>query len=221
MLTDNPPDNKMNINSFKKGVIMRSDFKIMKASQTKLNVRSEMAAAFSEGFTQWLGYFSKDEKVIAEAFAHMFVLEEFYVAVKDDRVAAFGACTDGKTKSVRLQKSALRRHLGYIKGTIAKIALKKEFEKIDQTFPENTGSIEFVGTSKHFRRQGAASLLLEYILEHEPYEEFVISEVADTNSSAMNLYTKIGFIEYDRKAMPAKLAKKSGINSLLSLKYRK
>lgn len=200
---------------------MNNGFEILNAAQSDLNVRKEMADAFAEGFSQWLGYFSKDEKVISEAFAHMFVLEEFYVAVKDDKVAAFAACTDGRTKSVKLKKDELRRRLGYIKGTIASIALKKEFESLDEKFPDNTGSIEFVGTSKNFRREGAATDLLQYIVAHEPYDEFIISEVADTNTAAMELYTKAGFVEYDRKPMPAKLSKKSGINNMLSLIYRK
>ena len=200
---------------------MNNGFEILDAVHSDLNVRSEMADAFAEGFSQWLSYFSKDERTIAAAFAHMFVLEEFYIAVKDDKVAAFAACTDGRTKSVKLQKDELRRHLGYIKGTIASIVLKKEFESLDENFPRDTGSVEFVGTSKNFRRQGAAMDLLQYIVAYEPFDEFMINEVADTNTAAMNLYTKAGFVEYDRKPMPAKLSKKSGINNMLSLIYRK
>lgn len=200
---------------------MKETFKIVKADETGLNVRDDIEVAFANGFIQWLKFFSKDEKIIADAFAHMFVLEEFYVAIKDDKVAAFAACTDGKTKSVKLKKSELRRHLGFFKGSIAAMALRKEFEMVDDEFPNNTGSVEFIGTSKDFRRQGAATELLKYILEHEPYEEFVISEVADTNESAMKLYTKIGFTEYKRKKMSAPATKKTGINNLLSLKYTK
>ncbi|WP_307724181.1 hypothetical protein [Brevibacillus brevis] len=47
-----------------------------------------MSQIFEEGFTQWLGFFFNDKQTIARAFAHMFVLNQFYVAVTDDRKVA-------------------------------------------------------------------------------------------------------------------------------------
>ncbi len=88
---------------------------ITKADKTDLDVRKQMSEIFAEGFTQWLGYFSKDELIIAKAFAHMFVLDQFYVAIINDKVAGIAACTDGKTSSVRLNKKELREHLGSLR----------------------------------------------------------------------------------------------------------
>ncbi|MET3696649.1 acetyltransferase (GNAT) family protein [Bacillus oleivorans] len=85
----------------------------------------------------------------------------------------------------------------------------------------NTGSIEFVGTASEFRGQGVASQIIEHIIETTPYNDYVIEEVADTNTSAMNLYNKLGFEEYKRKPLPEIRAKKIGINNFLSLKYVK
>ena len=93
-----------------------------------LDVRSGMARIFAEGFSQWLGFFSSNQEVIARAFAHMFVLDQFYVAVSEGKIAAMAACTDCKTLSVRLDGKELRRCLGWYKGTMAAIILKKEFE---------------------------------------------------------------------------------------------
>jgi|SRR5690625_143130 len=194
-------------------------FTIVKANKTDLDVRKQMGEIFAEGFTQWLGYFSKDKNIIAKAFAHMFILDQFYVAIKNSEIAGVAACTDGKSFSVRLDKKELRKHLGFIKGTIAGIFLKKEFEAPYKNSPPNTGSIEFVGTAPKFRGQGVASQIIEHIIEHTPYNDFVIDEVADTNIPAIRLYEKLGFEEYRRKPMPEKIAKKNGINHLLSLKY--
>lgn len=196
-------------------------FKIIKADQTELDVRAQMGNIFADGFTQWLGYFSKDKNVIAKAFDHMFILDQFYVAVRDEEVAAVAACTDWKSQSVKLNKKELRKHLGFFKGSIAGIALKKEFEAPYENLPLHTGSIEFVGTASKFRGQGAASQLIRHIIENTPYEDYVIDEVADTNRPAMRLYEKMGFEEYRRKPMPPKAAKKSGINNIVSLKYEK
>ncbi|MEX3715852.1 GNAT family N-acetyltransferase [Cytobacillus horneckiae] len=195
-------------------------FIIVKADKIDLDVRLQISEIFAEGFTQWLGYFSKDKSTIAKAFAHMFVLNQFYVAIANDKVAGMTACTDGKTFSIKLNKKELRKHLGFLKGSIAGIFLKKEFEAPYEKFPPNTGSIEFVGTAHEFKGQGVASQIIQYIFENTPYKNYVIEEVADTNIPAMNLYKKLGFKEYKRKPLPEKLAKKNGINNLLSLRYK-
>ena len=198
-----------------------SKFIIMKADKTHLDVRKQMGEIFAEGFTQWLTFFSKDQNIIAKAFAHMFVLEHFYVAVIDGEIAGVCACTDGQSLSVKLNKKELRKHLGFYKGSLASIFLKKEFEAPYENFPENTGSIEFVGTARKFRGQGAASALIQYIIETTPYDNYLIEEVADNNIPAMKLYGKLGFKEYKRKVMPVSVAKKNGINNIISLKYVK
>lgn len=194
-------------------------FKIVKADKIDLDVRAQMSKIFAEGFAQWLGYFSKDKHIIAKAFAHMFVLDQFYVAIANGEVAGVTACTDGTKKSVRLNNKELRKHLGFFKGSMAGIFLKREFEAPYENFPPNTGSIEFVGTAPKFRGQGVASQIIKHIIENTPYNDYVIDEVADTNIPAMRLYEKLGFEEYRRKALPEKMAKKNGINNLLSLKY--
>lgn len=196
-------------------------FLIVKADQTDLDARTQMSEIFAEGFTQWLGFFSKDKKVIAKAFAHMFILDQFFVAIANGKIAGVTACTDGTKKSVSLNDKELRKHLGFFKGSMAAIFLKKEFEAPYENFPPNTGSIEFVGTAPQFRGQGVASQIIKYIIENTSYNDYVIDEVADTNIPAMRLYEKLGFEEYRRKSIPEKMAKKNGINNLLSLKYVK
>lgn len=200
---------------------MVHEIKIVKADKIDIDVRTQISEIFAEGFSQWLGYFSKDKNKIANAFAHMFVLDQFYVAIANAKVAGMVACTDGSTFSVRLNKKELRKHLGFFKGSMAAIFLKKEFEAPYENFPPHTGSIEYVGTASEFRGQGVASQIIQHIIENTPYKDYVIEEVADTNIPAMKLYKKLGFEEYKRKPMPQKIANKNGINNLISLKYMK
>lgn len=197
--------------------------KIIKADRIDkdIDVRNQMAEIFAEGFAQWLVYFSKDKNILAKAFAHMFVLDQFYVAMVDNKVAGMTACTDGNSLSVRLNKNELRKHLGFIKGIMAGIFLKKEFESPYKDFPPKTGSIEFVGTASEFRGKGVASQMIQHIIQNTPYHDYLIEEVADTNIPAMRLYEKLGFKEYKRKSIPEKIAKENGINNLLSLRYVK
>lgn len=196
-------------------------FVIIRADKTGIEVRNQMAQIFADGFSQWLGYFSKDKEVIANAFAHMFVLDQFYIAIVDNKVTGMVACTDCKELSVKLNKRELRKYLGFVKGSIAGIILKKEFESPFKNPPEDTGSIEYVGTASEFRGRGVASHIMQYIFDNTPYSEYIIEEVADTNIPAINLYKKIGFEEYKRIPVPEKNAKNIGINYLISLKLIK
>ncbi|MCR8843611.1 GNAT family N-acetyltransferase [Paenibacillus sp. SC116] len=200
-------------------------FTVIRAEQLEFDPREQMSRIFAEGFSQWLGYFSNDKQAIARAFEHMFLLHHFYVAVTEDRkVVGMTACTDGTVSSVKLNPKELRKHLGLIKGTIAGLVLKKEFEatKATKGAPSSThGSIEFVGTDAEFRGQGVAMAIIRHIVEHAPYEQFLIEEVADTNIPAIKLYHKLGFQEYKRKPIPQKRAEKIGINHIVSLKYVK
>ncbi|MFJ7309643.1 hypothetical protein [Peribacillus frigoritolerans] len=59
-------------------------FIVAKADKDDMDVRMQISEIFAEGFTQWLGYFSKGQNIIAKAFAHMFVLDQFYVAIAND-----------------------------------------------------------------------------------------------------------------------------------------
>lgn len=194
-------------------------FTVIKADQTDLDVRLQMSEIFADGFTQWLGFFSKDRSKIARAFAHSFVLNHFYIALSGDKVAAMAACTDGTGYSMRLDTTHLKKHLGFLKGCLAGLFLKKEFQVLLDNPTGDKCSIEFVGTALDFRGQGAATQVITHILESTSYKEYLIEEVADTNIIAMNLYEKLGFQECRRKSIPRKLAEKNGINHLISLRY--
>lgn len=185
------------------------------------DVRMEIASIFGDGFIQWLSFFSKDSKTIAEAFAHAFQLKQFYIAIVDGKVAGMAACTSTHTRSIILNKKELRKHLGWYKGTIAGSVLKKEFEAPVQDLSKHTGSIEFVGTSSHYRGKGIASQLLRHIIDHAEFDEYRIDEVADTNTPAMKLYQKLGFEEYASKPVSAKKTEKIGINRFVSFRFVK
>ncbi|MDT2673889.1 hypothetical protein [Enterococcus dongliensis] len=66
--------------------------------------RKNLGKIFAEGFTQWLGYFSKKPVVIAKAFEHSFQLDQFFVAIVDKKIAGFVACTDCHKKSLIFSK---------------------------------------------------------------------------------------------------------------------
>ncbi len=193
---------------------------IKRASEIGESARKKISDIFVGGFIQWLQYFSKDAEKLSRAFAHMFVLDAFYVAVIDGEIAGIAACTDGKTPPVRLLASELRRHLGLIRGSIAGTVLKSELENHPYPFEleAGTGSVEFVATGEGHRGKGVASAIITHIIGNTGYSAYVL-EVADTNTPAVRLYEKLGFREFLRVAH--KHSKQSGINHLVYMKYMK
>ena len=196
-------------------------FEIKLASKKQDNdINDRMSEIFVEGFYQWLKYFSKDKKKLANAFSHMFNPDVFYIALLNDDICGIAACNDGVMKSIRLEKKELKKHLGFIKGSIAYSVLKHEFEEKQYPFTieQDMGCIEFVATSSKYRGQGVASEIITHIFNNTPFTSYVL-EVADTNLNAVNLYTKLGFQEFKR--VKEEHSKQSGINYLVYMKYIK
>lgn len=193
---------------------------IKRAGEIGESARKKISDIFVGGFIQWLQYFSRDAEKLSRALAHMFILEAFYVAVVEGGLAGIAACTDGKTPPVRLQSSELRRHLGFIKGSIAGLVLKRELENHPYPFSiePSTGSVEFVATDANYRGKGVASTIIRHIISYTSYDAYVL-EVADINTPAILLYEKLGFKEFLR--VPHKYSKQSGINHLIYMKYEK
>lgn len=191
---------------------------IVRANTVGESARSKISDIFVTGFIRWLGYFSKDPQQLSRAFAHMFLLDSFFVALVDGQVAGIAACTDGVSLSVRLNAKELRRHLGLFRGSVAKMVLKSQFENHPYPFTVEPGwgSVEFVVTDAQHRGQGIASAILAHIVRATPFNAYVL-EVADTNLPAISLYEKFGFKEFMRVAEP--YSKRSGINYLVYMKY--
>ncbi|SES03248.1 Acetyltransferase (GNAT) family protein [Gracilibacillus ureilyticus] len=79
-------------------------------------------------------------------------------------------------------------------------------------------SIEFVATSSAFRGKGVATAIMSYLLTLHEYDYYIL-EVADTNTNAVKLYEKLGFMEFKR--VKQKFSKKAGINYRVYMKYEK
>src|SRR5690606_33782239 len=109
----------------------------------------------------------------------MFNPDVFYVAVIDGEIAGVAACADRNSSSVHIDRKELRKHLGFIMGTIASYILRRQFELKQYPFEieEGMGMVEFVSTSSKFRGRGAATAIINHILESTSYNVFAL-EVA-------------------------------------------
>lgn len=104
-------------------------FEIQLASKYPDNANNKISKIFVDGFYEWLHYFSKDKTKLANAFSHMFNPGVFYIACLNGEIGGIAACNNGKIKSVHLEKKELKKHLSFVKGTIAYTVLKHEFEE--------------------------------------------------------------------------------------------
>lgn len=189
---------------------------IARAGDLGESYRTRISEVYVDGFGEHLEYFSKDRRKLADAFAHMLVLELFYVALADGEPAGIAACTNGVELCVRHDRTQLRQHLGFVRGTIADVVFKREFQKPWEQSTDGLVSIEFVATASAHRGQGAATALLNHLLALPDYNEYVLEDIADTNTPALKLYEKLGFREYERKNV--KHTKRTGINAYVSMR---
>lgn len=195
--------------------------KVICAGEVSSNhIRNEISSIFVDGFYEWIKFFSKDKDVLKKAFAHMFNLDAFYIAIIDERVAGFASISNDRVKNISLNRKQLQQHLGFFMGFFAYKVLRKEFEdkKYPFTITSDMQPIEFVATSSNHQRCGVASKIIQYIFENDSRTSFVL-EVADTNSKAVALYKKLGFKEITRIKM--KNSKQSGVDNLLYMEYVK
>ncbi|MFS0750079.1 GNAT family N-acetyltransferase [Oceanobacillus sp. 1P07AA] len=193
---------------------------IMRANEyNDQHVREKFSKTFVDGFGEDLRYFAEDKEKLAKALKHMFVLENFYIAVVDEDIAAITFCSDGDKLAIQHNQKELRKHLGWLKGTIANVVFKKEFQKPPVKKGEKIANVGFVATAEKYRRKGIASTLIDYILSLPQYETFLLETIADTNIGALQLYKNLGFKEIKRTKQ--KHTTFSGIHYYIDMAYKR
>ena len=165
-----------------------------------------VAQCIAEGFEQDFSFFCKDMNIVAKALEPGIRPEKFYIALYNDNIVGVAGISDCTGRAVYTDWSSFKKRFGLIMGTIAKLVLKKEFEK-PLPYPVTTGFIEFVATRKSIRRSGVASNLLQESMRQTRYKEYIL-DVIEENRPAVNCYTKLGFTAFK------KTKKKNGYTKL-------
>ena len=191
---------------------------IKRAIECGEGIRDKISEIYVNGFYDvGLKHFSKDKSRIIEAYAPMFPIEHFLVAVIDSEIAGIIACLGKGNVCLNIDKNRFVEYFGILKGLMAYFINKQYIKNLPvHTMDGETAVIEYVVTDPKYRGMGVASALIKYIFDLPEYNHFLI-EVADTNPDAFELYKKMGFIETHRKKfMPG-----SGINYWIHLKHSK
>ncbi|MCZ4538041.1 GNAT family N-acetyltransferase [Gordonia terrae] len=177
----------------------------------------QIAEVFADAFGNQFTAFARTPRTLVAAFEHAFVTELFWVVLDDDgHAVGIAALSDGIQQSMVFNGRELRRHLGLVRGTLARVILGRAFSHPIPDAGPTTGSIEFVGTTSAHRGEGIATALIEHLSRSGHYQCYVLAEVADSNHAALRLYEKLGFREYHRKEL--RHSGRTGITAYISLR---
>jgi len=187
---------------------------IRRATETD---RADIALCISEGFEKDFSVLCKYMKKVAKAISSGIKIDKFYVAEIENRISGVVAISDCRGRAVLTDSTSYRKYFGIVKGIIAKLVLKREFEA-PLEYPVTTGYIEFVAVRKDYRKKGIATIMLKESLKLSQYHDFVL-DVTDINSSAIQCYNKLGFEEFKR--VEEKHSKQKGFNAKIYMRYKR
>jgi ribosomal protein S18 acetylase RimI-like enzyme len=176
--------------------------------------RRRVTEVLVQGFAEDFAYFSKDPRVLADAFEHMVLLERFYVAVVDGEPAAVASLTEGSEECFAPEKRPFQDALGRIHGAISHRIVRSQFLGGYDGARHGLAEIGFVTTAPEHQGKGVGTALVRHLTEL-PYDELVLRDIKDTNAPALGLYRKLGFTETGRR--PVRFAGRAGFSSYVSM----
>lgn len=191
---------------------------VKQADELGEGYRHGIADVLVRGFAEDFSFFSKDPSVLADAFAHMLILERFHVALVDGEPAAVAVVTEGAQECFNPERHEFQRVLGTVHGMISFQIIRSQFLGADRDARKGLTEIGFVTTSPAHQGKGVATALMRSLLEL-PSREFVLRDIKDTNVAALGLYSKLGFTETQRRRV--RFAKRAGFSAYISMGLRR
>ena len=176
--------------------------------------RRRITEVLVNGFAEDFEFFSKDPRLLADAFEHMVILERFYVALVGGEPAAIASLTEGAQECFAPDRRPIQRALGRMHGAISYRIVRSQFVGAYDGARDGLAEIGFVTTAPEHQGKGVATALMRHLLDL-PYDEFVLRDIKDTNTPALGLYRKLGFTETQRR--PVKFAKRAGFSTYVSM----
>ncbi|MEV0649614.1 GNAT family N-acetyltransferase [Phytomonospora sp. NPDC050363] len=188
---------------------------VKRADELGEDNRRRIAEVLVGGFAEDFAFFSSDPRRLADAFAHMLILDRFHVTLADGEPAAVATLTTGAQECFAPRRSELRRHLGPVHGLISHLVIRSQFMGAPDEARPGLAEIGFVATAPGQRGRGMATALMRHLLALPGFDEFVLRDIKDTNAAALGLYAKLGFTEYRRR--PVRFARRAGFTDYVSM----
>lgn len=187
---------------------------VARADQLGEQFRHRIAEVLVRGFSHDFAFFSKDPQNLADAFAHMLILERFHVALVDGEPAAVAVVTEGTQECFEPDRRELQRVLGTFHGAISYRIIRSQFMGVYDSARDGLAEIGFVTTAPEHQGKGVATALMRNLLELS-YDEFVLRDIKDTNVAALALYAKLGFVDTERRRV--RFVKRAGFSEYVSM----
>lgn len=149
------------------------------------------------GFSHHFKHLRTTESKVKAILKEILKIEDFVVIELDRVIVGCLGISKGNQRLVTLQSDVYKNELGLIKGFIANKMLNTIIGK-PMNLKDKEGYIEFVTVLDDYRRQGLTTQLIEWVIHSGEYTRLIL-DVTDDNQKAINLYQKIGFVEFDRK----------------------
>ena len=190
------------------------DINIRQATE---NDRSDIALCIAEGFKKDFDVLCKNTHTVATAISTGIQISKFYVAESENEVVGVVAISDCNGRAAATDIASYKENFGFIKGNIANLVLKEEFES-PLNYPPTTGYIEFVTVRNTYQSKGIATSMLKGSMILSSYEDYVL-DVTDVNTAAIRCYSALGFKEFKR--VKEKHSKQKGFSAKIYMRYQK
>lgn len=179
--------------------------------------RRRITEVLVQGFAEDFEFFSKDPRVLADAFAHMILLDRFFVALVDGEPAAIASVTEGQQECFDPDRREIQRTLGGLRGLVCSFIVRSQFLGAYEGSRPGLAEIGFVTTAPQHQGKGVATALMRHLLQL-PYDEFVLRDIKDTNAPALGLYRKFGFTESSSRRV--RFAGRAGFSAYVSMSLK-
>lgn len=113
--------------------------------------RRRITEVYVRSFADDFVAFSSDTGTLADAFEHMLLLEQFYIALLDGEPAGLASLTEGDQTLFAPHWHELRRHLGLVRGLLAYVVIRRWFMRTADEARPGRGEIGFVATEPAYR----------------------------------------------------------------------
>lgn len=168
--------------------------------------RAQISRVIVNAFEKDFSNISKDMARVAKAMETSFLLHHYFVLENEGEIVGVISVSDCEERAYHLDKQSLKKHFGWLKGTLSAKFMAGEF-MTPLSYPKTTGYIENVGVDKKARRMGLATKMLEELIAATDYSEYVL-DVLVNNKGAQDCYEKFGFEVFTPQIKPKGHAKK-------------
>lgn len=191
--------------------LMEESMKIRRATEAD---RNDIAYVYANAFSEDWKQLSSDTEKVKRALRNGLILNNYIVAICDEKIVAFIALVTDKMRAFKIPMKDFQKEFGFFKGYMVGMAMKNDMEK-EILLDKNTVYIDIIGVCKKYQHRGIASSLIDYVVENFDYSYYLLS-VTDINSRAIECYKKKGFVEVKREKV--KYPKQRGFSEYLYMK---